>query len=186
MYNNEALKLSEENIKEQCDFVLDSYPFIREVYPVNNVSNMRADYLAGVDAVGVCSDGSTRTIQMKARKAGNRDLIIPAIRLCGKAALDGDIGFIFDGEKYAFTPKADVFVEKLNMRNYTFTKEELLAIEAMYPEDLYQAISSIRPKYLYDDKGNAFPSGEYYVFIAPYEMLALQTVLFNIMHGKLE
>ena len=57
MYNQSALELSKKNISNQISFLLEAYPYIREVKEIDSVKNMKTDYKYGIDAIGWGSFG---------------------------------------------------------------------------------------------------------------------------------
>lgn len=179
MYNSEANAYSNHCLNEQITFLIQSQPNLRQVLSIDSVSNMKADYLYAVDAIAVDASGNSKKIQFKCRKEGNRDLILPAKKLTGKAALDGNIGFLYNGVKYTFVPTVDLYVERIEGKDYCFTADQLHAIEVLHAKDLQNFLGGVQQKYVYADNGNKFPTGDYYAFLKPNEMLKLQVELFK-------
>lgn len=179
MYNSEANAYSNKCLDEQISFLKTSQPNIKQVLTIDNVANMKADYLYSVDAIAVDASGNSKTVQFKCRKEGNRDLVLPVKKLTGKAALDGDIGFWFKDSKYTFFPAVDLYVERIEGKDYSFTADQLHGIEALHKNDLQDILSGVQAKYVYADNGNKFPTGDYYAFVKPNEMLKLQVELFK-------
>ena len=173
MYDSECLKASEAVIDEQLSFIKACYPHLKQITKVDNNVCMESDYIDGIDARAMYA-GKTVTIQCKIRKPGHPDLLVPAIKLSGQAAMEGDIGFMYRGKKYLFRPKADITCIRVGGTDYCVTAEELKAVEASYPCDIQRAISGIKTKLVYADDGHTFPSGEYYVFIKPANMAKIK------------
>lgn len=179
MYNSEATNLSNQCLQEQIAFLTKSRPNLRQILSIDSITNMKADYLYSVDAVAIDSSGNSQKVQFKCRKEGNLDLILPAKKLTGNAANQGDIGFWYKDIKYAFYPTANIYVERIDGKDYSFTADDLHAIEAVHCDTLQNVLAGVRPKYVYADNGSKFPSGDFYVFIKPVEMLRLQVELFK-------
>lgn len=179
MYNHEANNLSKKTLDEQLQFLLNSRPNIRQVQMIDSVANMKADYLYAVDAIGIDASGNTVKVQFKCRQKGNTDLILPVKKLTGFAAENGDIGFWYKKEKYAFFPTANLYVEKIDGKNYSFSADELHGIEAIHADDLQDNLVGIQPKYVVKDDGTKFPSSDFFAFIRPDAMLRYQVELFK-------
>lgn len=161
-----AVEQSKKNISEQIAYIKEKRPYITSITTINTAENFKADYLCGVDAVGIGDTGTHYNIQFKARNEGNNDFMITCKKLTGKSALDNNIGFIFNDNKYTFDIKAaDILVESINGKNYNISKEELSTLERSFKEDLAGSISSIRPKKIIKSDGTDFFAGDYYCFI---------------------
>lgn len=184
MYNQSALELSKKNISNQISFLLEAYPYIREVKEIDSVKNMKTDYKYGIDAIGIGADGTTYTVQFKTRKTGT-DIVLPAEKVTGVATDNGDIGFFYRDSKYIFTPKADIYVVSIGDKHYTFSKEELHSAEIVGKHCLESGLSSIQPKKITKDDGNFFENGEYYAFISPQNLLKLQVYLYRLRNPYL-
>lgn len=180
MYNSEANAYSSQCLEEQIAFLKTSQPNIKQVLTIDNVANMKADYLYSVDAIAVDAGGNSKKVQFKCRKEGNRDLILPTKKLTGKAALDGDIGFWYNGVKYTFVPTVDLYIERIEGKDYSFTADQLHGIEALHSSDLDDILAGVQQKYVFSDNGNKFPTGDFYAFVKPNEMLKLQVELFKL------
>lgn len=167
MYNESALTLSQQNLPEQIEFLQTCRPDIQQIVTIDNVNNPKADYLYEIDAIAICVDGGSKTVQFKVRQENNSDLILIGKRLSGKAANNLPLGFWFNGCKYAFMPKTDLVCERIGDKDIIVSKEEINMIEQYIAgsDDSSTFITSIQPKYVYKDDGTKFATGDYYIFI---------------------
>lgn len=168
MYNETALAESQAVIDEQICFLMETRPQIKQVTTVDTGVCIKADYLYGIDANGICSDGKNKSIQFKCRKPGNTDFEIMGKKLSGEAAAKANIGFWYRDNKYALYPRADIYVERVNGNDYSITSDDINAIEYILSQSKNTSyfISGIQPKYIYKDDGSKMPTGDYYVFIS--------------------
>lgn len=167
MMNPLAVMMSENSLSDQINFLTEHYHYITSVIPSDAHTDIRADYLENVDAVARGYDGKNYNVQFKIREKGNNDFILIAKKLTGKSAMDSNIGFTYKGTKYTFDLRAaDIYVETLgNGETYVLRREEINSLERLPTLGLAAAITGIQPKLVYDDKGNRFPTGDFYVFI---------------------
>ena len=180
MYNNEALSLSSQNITKQVEFLKNTRPYLKQITIVNSEENMKCDYLFGIDAYSIDSSGKNFTIQFKTRKAGNKDLILPATKLSGEAALKNDsIGFWYFGTKYTFLTTADIYVETVDEGTFSFTRQDVDSIEFWYKHNLEKILTGIQRKKIYDDKGNQHCTNDYFAFIKPCDLMEMLARCYN-------
>lgn len=167
MMNPLAVMMSENSLSDQMNFLIKHYPYITSVLPSDPHTDIRADYLENVDAVARGYDGRNYNVQFKIREKDNNDFILIAKKLTGKSVMNSNIGFKYKGNKYTFDLRfADIYVETLgNGETYILRREEINSLECLPSLGLADAITGIQPKSVYDDKGNKFPTGDFYVFI---------------------
>lgn len=177
MYDTSALNLSNKNLPDQIEYVKKALPYIREIHLTDSKNNMAADYLYSIDGHGYGA-GKSYTIQFKSRQPNHNDIVIPALKLSGKAAEENNsLGFWSNGSKYILFPQTDIFCETLgDGKTVVFTREELEAIQATAPEGLEKR-AVIQPKYIKDDNGEEHFSGEYYCFLSQDSLTRLQLTL---------
>lgn len=183
MLNPKTTEYSKNIIEEQKAYVLDAYPYIKQVDEVDPAVNLLADYIFGIDAHGKDSMGKSHTIQFKHRQVGNNDLVIPAKKFTGKNVADNELGFIYKGKRYTFKPTADIYVETINGTHYTFTASEVMAVQEVCP-DLSEWLSGVQEKMFINDHGDKFPSGEYMAFVSPEKMRKAQEYLHNLKYSN--
>ena len=175
-----AVEQSQKKIGEQIAYIKEKRPYIVNVMPIDNKENMKADYLCGVDAVGIGDNGRNYNLQFKVRSEGNNDFMLVCKKLTGKAVNENEIGFVFNDEKYTFEMlQADILIEYVNGKIYNISREELSALERNFKEDLKDKISLIRPKMISKDNGEKFFSGDYYCFIPTEDLQALRAKVFQ-------
>lgn len=165
MLNKDRTEYSQNIIYEQMDYVKAAYPFIKQVIKIDPAENLLADYIYGVDAIGIDTRGNSHKIQFKHREAGKNDLVLPAIKLTGKNVEANNLGFDYKGNTYTFRPYADIYVETIADKHYSFTANELFSIEKLWADRLANGLSGVEPKYFYNDKGEKFFSGEFMAFM---------------------
>lgn len=171
MLNPFAELISKNMLQEQDQYIMEKRPYITDIYHINNQKSMKVDYLAGVDAIGIGTDGKQYNIQYKSRQSNHTDFVLIAKMLTGKAALDGNIGFIYNDKKFSFdTAHIDIWIETIAGQHYNITREEINCLERDASLGLSNAISAIKSRFFYADDGSSFRSGDYYVFI-PVEKL---------------
>lgn len=181
MLNAEATALSLNNIENQIQYIKTKRPYIKAVCRLDNSPAIKADYLHGVDAVGIGIDGRNYNIQFKTRQKGNNDFVLIAKRLTGNTIESLNLGFRHGDYHYAFDlEEADIFVENIGGKNYNISREEINAIEEYMAESLYKYISGIQPRYFYKDNGDKIFSGDYYVFIKPEKLNELRSILHGL------
>ena len=166
MLNPETYNYSESAINSQIDYVYATYPYLTSHKPIDKAKAFKADYLDNIDAVFFDQDMESFNIQFKHRKSGN-DFVVIAKKLTGKAAHEARIGFCYKGAKYTFDlRRTDIFVETMEGEHYSMTRNELNALECSFPEQLANLITSIAPRFFFDDNHEKFFAGDYYVYIS--------------------
>lgn len=182
MLNSQKTEYSEAIINEQLEYVKMAYPFIKQIHRIDTTNNLKADYIYQIDAVGTNDLGKSYTIQLKHREAGKNDLILPTIKLTGNNVKEANLGFKYRGSTYTFRPVADIYVETIADKHYTFTANELLAIEKLWADQIERGLTGIQPKNFYDDKGNSFFSGEFMAFMPTENMQRSQQSLLQLRY----
>lgn len=179
MMNPLALELSTTTIPEQIEILKKRLSYIAEVYEVDGIANMKADYMENVDAYAISNDARHYNIQFKIRHEGNNDFVLLAKKLTGKSVRNNSIGFTWRNVKYTFNLKsADIYVETLgNGETYILTREEINSLERCPKLGLASAITGIQPKKVYADDGSEILTGDYYVFINATKIKALKTAI---------
>ena len=179
MMNPLALELSTTTIPEQIAILKKRLSYIAEVYEVDGIANMKADYMENVDAYAISNDARLYNIQFKIRHEGNNDFVLLAKKLTGKSVRNNSIGFTWRNVKYTFNLKsADIYVETLgNGETYILTREEINSLERCPKLGLAGAITGIQPKKVYADDGSEILTGDYYVFINATKIKALKTAI---------
>lgn len=180
MLNPFAVEQSKKNIGEQIAYIKEKRPYITSITTINTAENLKADYLCGIDAVGIGDTGKHYNIQFKARNEGNNDFMITCKKLTGQSVKESDLGFTFNANKYTFDIKAaDILVESINGKNYNISKEELSSLERNFKEDLARNITAVRPKKIIKSDGTEFFSGDYYCFIPTGALQSLRAKVFQ-------
>lgn len=180
MLNPFAVEQSKKNIGEQIAYIKEKRPYLTSINTINTAENLKADYLCGIDAVGIGDTGKHYNIQFKARNEGNNDFMITCKKLTGQSAKESDLGFIFNNNRYTFDIKAaDILVETINGKNYNISKEELSSLERSFKDDLARNITAVRPKKTIRSDGTEFFSGDYYCFISTDALALLRTKVFQ-------
>lgn len=180
MLNKDRTEYSQNIINEQMDYVKAAYPFIKQVIKIDPAENLLADYIYGVDAIGIDTRGNSHKIQFKHREAGKNDLVLPAIKLTGKNVEANNLGFDYKGNTYTFRPYADIYVETIAGKHYSFTADELFSIEKLWADRLQSGLTGVEPKYFYNDNGEKFFSGEFMAFMPIENMQRSQQGLLQI------
>ena len=166
MLNPETYNYSESAISSQIDYVYATYPYLTDHKLPDKTKAFRADYLNNVDATYFDQDMRPFNVQFKHRRSGN-DFVVIAKKLTGKAATEARIGFYYNREKYTFDLRAtDIFVETMEGKHYSMTRNELNSLECSFPDQLANLITNIVPRYFYDDNHEKFFAGDYYVYIS--------------------
>lgn len=180
MLNPFAVEQSKKNIGEQIAYIKEKRPYITSINTINTAENLKADYLCGIDAVGIGDTGKHYNIQFKARNEGNNDFMITCKKLTGQSVKENNIGFIYADKRYTFDIKAaDILVETINGKNYNISKEELSTLERNFKDDLAENITAIRPKKIIKSDGTEFFSGDYYCFIPTDALQSLRAKAFE-------
>lgn len=180
MLNSQKTEYSEAIINEQLEYVKMAYPFIKQIHRIDTTNNLKADYIYQIDAVGTNDLGKSYTIQLKHREAGKNDLILPAIKLTGNNVKEANLGFKYKDSTYTFRPVADIYVETIADKHYTFTANELFSIENLWSDRLQRGLTGVEPKYFYNDNGEKFFSGEFMAFMPIENMQRSQQGLLQI------
>lgn len=178
--NPEKVAASKAALPAQIKHISTHYPYIGEVVENNNLTCFKSDYFGMVDLIGHSRDGHRHyNIQCKARESGNDDFVLPVLRLSGYAAENARIGFYYEGVKYSFDlGYADIFVETINNRVYSITREELQTLEAQpLLWSIGSAVTAIRCKKIVADNGDKKETDEYYAFFSTQELMALREKL---------
>ena len=182
MLNPETYNYSESAISGQIDYVYATYPYLTSHKPIDKAKAFKADYLDNIDAVFFDQDMESFNIQFKHRRSGN-DFVVIAKKLTGKAAHEARIGFYYKGEKYTFDlRRTNIFVETMEGEHYSMTRNELNALECSFPDQLAKLITSIAPRYFYNDNHEKFFAGDYYVYISLDKLERWRCTLFNLRH----
>ena len=180
MLDLNSFSFSNGAIGSQKQCVMDKYPYITNVVDTNKKTAFKADYFGGVDAVGTDQNMRHYNIQFKNRQPGNDDFELIAKKLTGQAAMDANIGFMYEGQKYTFDLKdTDIYVEKIGGKNYSLSRNEINALECEPSLGLTEAITSIQKRYLKDDKQEPFFAGDFYVFIPTAKLQQLRKKIFE-------
>lgn len=180
MLNKDRTEYSQNIIDDQMSYVKAAYPYIRQVIPIDTAENLLADYIYGVDAIGIDTRGNSHKIQFKHREPGKNDLVLPAIKLTGKNVKENNLGFDYKGNTYTFRPYADIYVETIAGKHYSFTADELFSIEKLWADRLQSGLTGVEPKYFYNDDGEKFFSGEFMAFMPIENMQRSQQGLLQI------
>jgi len=176
--NIEALEFSRKYLPSQIAYIKEKRPYISAVTLIDTDENMKADYLCGVDAVANGISGEHYNLQFKARKNGNNDFFLIVKKLTGQSAMNGNIGFTYGKAKYTFELlHTDIFIETINGKHYSISREEINAIEKYYSSSLEDYISNIVPRYIEKDNGDNFFS-DYYCFIPAENLNTLRKNIF--------
>lgn len=166
MLNPETFNYSEAAINSQIDYVYAAYPYLTDHKLPDKTKAFKADYLDNIDVVFFDQDMKSFNLQFKHRRSGN-DFVLIAKKLTGKAAHEARIGFYYKGEKYTFDLRAtDIFIETMQGEHYSMTRNELNALECAFPDQLAKLITSIAPRFFFDDNHEKFFAGDYYVYIS--------------------
>lgn len=180
MLDLNSFSFSNGAIGSQKQCVMDKYPYITNVVDTNKKTAFKADYFGGVDAVGTDQNMRHHNIQFKNRQPGNDDFELIAKKLTGQAAMDANIGFMYEGQKYTFDLKdTDIYVEKIGGKNYSLSRNEINALECEPSLGLTEAITSIQKRYLKNDKQEPFFAGDFYVFIPTAKLQELRKKIFE-------
>ena len=181
MYNDNALEYSNAVLEEQKQFFLDTHPCFTQILDIDSISNMKCDYLFGIDMIATLPEGKTRTVQFKNRLEGGTDFMLYARKLTGLAATKGRIGFWFQKTKYTFFPTADFYVERIDGQDYTISLEDIETIESVFSvnNNAEKFITSIRQKMISKDDGTKFPSEDFYVYISLGKLKTMLQAIFN-------
>ena len=176
MLDLNSFSFSNGAIGSQKQCVMDKYPYITNVVDTNKKTAFKADYFGGVDAVGTDQNMRHYNIQFKNRQPGNDDFELIAKKLTGQAAMDANIGFMYEGQKYTFDLKdTDIYVEKIGGKNYSLSRNEINALECEPSLGLTEAITSIQK----NDKQEPFFAGDFYVFIPTAKLQELRKKIFE-------
>lgn len=175
-FNKNALMFSQDHLPGQIQAVYDTLPYVVRIDLSHassgdpNAEDLFADYILGIDGHAYDKAGNHYSLSFKSRFVPEddrvQDLRLEAIKLTDSASRKNNkSGFIFGGERYAFTGYADINVQWLDGKNYVFLGTELQALEIFFGQDDNELVTSIENKYSYDREGKKFFSGRYYVFV---------------------